>query len=153
MHFMSRYQWIKNRARYCKLMASSLLILLSVATPFLAASPVDENRKCVETQLTEKGRKSDNDLTAENNKQDVALQVKELLFKARRAEENAAWHDKRALVWEEINERQYATGDLVSGGDPLAFFFARTHRNQKEKLLGNAQSLQQKAQLLIKGKE
>ena len=153
MHFMSRCQWLKIRARRFKLVTILLLILLSVANQSFAASPADEKRKCAETRTTEKGRKSDSELTADDNKQDVAPEVKEMLCKARRAEENAAWHDKRAALWEDIDERQYATGDLVSGGEPMASFFAQTHRHQKEKHLRNAQSLRQKARLLIDGRQ
>lgn len=120
------------RALYLKPAISTLCLLLFACASF-ASPPLKEKRDCEE---------------AGHKRQDVGQQVKALLCKAERAEERAAWHEERARLWEELAERQNATGELASAGEPLAACFARTHRSRQEARLREAQSLRQKAQLL-----
>ena len=130
---------MRVRVLYLKpAVCASLILLLLASASFAAASPAKEKREC-------------NEVAAGHKKQDVELQVKALLCRAERAEESASWHEERARLWEERAERESASGDLMSAGEPLAAFFARSHRTRKEARLREAQSLRQKAQLLSAG--
>lgn len=124
---------MRVRVPYLKPAISALAALLLACASF-AAPPLKEKRNC--------------DEAAGHKREDVERQVKALLCRAERAEEYAAWHEERARLWEELAERQNVTGDLTSAGEPLAAFFARTHRSRKEARLREAQSLRQKARLL-----
>lgn len=145
---MSRHEMRKIPALYLKLTGATLLALLSLASSSFAATTVKDKNSCADREPTEKTRGEGEDGGAGDNRRAIEIQVKALLCRAQRTEESAAWHEERAGLWEEIDEHQYATGELASAGEPMAAFFARTHRNQKEKRLLEAQSLRQKARLL-----
>ncbi len=138
----------KIPALYLKLTGATLTVLLSLTSSSFAAPTVKDKNSCADSVLTGKTKREGSDRGAEANRRALEIEVKALLCRAQRAEASAAWHEERAKVWEEIDAHQYATGELTSAGEPLAAFFARTHRNQKEKRLLEAQSLRQKAKLL-----
>lgn len=141
---------IKIRTLYLKLTGALLCVLLSGASSPLAASTMNDKNSCANIKLTEKRRGQGNAHTTEYSKRDVETQVKALLCRAQRAEASAAWHEERGRAWDEVAERQESLRalDLTSLYDPQAAFISKTHRNQREKMLRQAQSLREQARLM-----
>ncbi len=82
------------------------------------------------------------------SQRELEQRIEELLRRARKADEDAGWHEERARVWEQIDAHQRSLGDLCSACEPLAEFNAETHRNQMEKKQKRTQRLLEEATCL-----
>jgi hypothetical protein len=81
---------------YLKITGAALCALILLTSSSFASPAVNDKNSCADTELTVKSSGQEHAPATAFNKSDIERRVRALLCRARRAEETAAWHEKRA---------------------------------------------------------